>query len=367
MLPADLEDRLRAASEELDRGRATSVTRMALALLGGGLLLAGLILIIAENWEALPRAVKLGGWALLQVGFVAATAQLGRRSSERRYLSEGFAFLSGGWVLAGIALVSQIYHLNARLPNGIWFWLALVLPMVWAVERRMVTLVIFAAVTAGLILEVVQRGSWIEATRVESPWLWLAIPLAGAASISWLPHPVASLRSWVGAWTFIVGNFFLLVLGSTKELDRSDLGGAWAVAAAGLGAALAFPRRILPAAWDPATGRIILIVILTPWALLGAQYDSGTIKDELALGVSWIAQLAVAVLVIRTGAREGSSAWVNLGYLALLAGILTRYFDFFGVFLEGGAALALTGILLLFVLHVLERARRKTLAGGGIS
>jgi uncharacterized membrane protein len=101
--------------------------------------------------------------------------------------------------------------------------------------------------------------------------------------------------------------------------------------------------------------------------LLGSQYDSGSWLDRVAVGIAWIVQLAVAVLVIRAGARSGSESWVNLGYLALLAGILTRYFDFFGDFLEGGAALALTGLLVLFVLYALEKARRRTLGRPAIA
>ena len=77
--------------------------------------------------------------------------------------------------------------------------------------------------------------------------------------------------------------------------------------------------------------------------------------------MAWIAQFAVAILVIRAGARTGSRAWVNLGYLAVLAGVVVRYFDFFGDFLEGGAALALTGVMLLFIVFALEKARRRTL------
>jgi uncharacterized membrane protein len=79
------------------------------------------------------------------------------------------------------------------------------------------------------------------------------------------------------------------------------------------------------------------------------------------VGLSWIAQVVIAVLVIRAGARRGSESWVNLGYLALLAGIVTRYFDFFGDYLRGGTALALTGCLLLFILYALEKSRRRTL------
>jgi uncharacterized membrane protein len=93
---------------------------------------------------------------------------------------------------------------------------------------------------------------------------------------------------------------------------------------------------------------------------LGFEYDAGTIRTT-AVGLAWIVQLVIAVLVIRAGAQRGSESWVNLGYLALLAGILTRYFDFFGDYLQGGFALALTGGLLLFILYALERSRRRTL------
>ena len=94
---------------------------------------------------------------------------------------------------------------------------------------------------------------------------------------------------------------------------------------------------------------------------MGTRYDGALAKDHVAVGLAWVVQFVLAVLAIRAGARGGADSWVNLGYLALLAGILTRYFDFFGDYLQGGAALALTGALLLLVLYVLERARRRTL------
>jgi uncharacterized membrane protein len=125
--------------------------------------------------------------------------------------------------------------------------------------------------------------------------------------------------------------------------------------------AIAQPYRVFSRAWDDLTSRLIVVTSLLPWVLLGSRYDSGFWLDNVAVGVAWITQLAVAVLVIRAGARSGSESWVNLGYLGLLAGILTRYFDFFGDFLEGGTALALTGLLVLFVLFALEKARRRTL------
>lgn len=94
---------------------------------------------------------------------------------------------------------------------------------------------------------------------------------------------------------------------------------------------------------------------------MGREYDRGVFLDGAAVVMAWIVQLGIAILVIREGARNTSESWVNLGYLALLAGIVTRYFDFFGDYLQGGTALALTGGLMLFILYTLETARRRTL------
>jgi uncharacterized membrane protein len=361
LVSADVENALRQSSGQLIQRSTSTVVRTALAGLGGGLLLAGLILIIAENWEALHRSLKLGGWALLQLAFLLAAHHLGRVWPDRPALAEALSFVAGGWMLAGIALVSQIYQLDSRPPNGIWLWLALVLPAAWLLERRAVAAVVFIALAWGLALEARQIDSIFRADRVDGPWIWLGIPLLAACLVSCLPAPPSFIRDWTGFWTFVTANLFLLVLGVGKDLDRSDLGRGWWLAGAGILVGLALPERCLSRAWDPLTSRLILASTLLPWALLGSGYDAGVILDELAVGLSWIAQLVIAILVIRIGARRGSESWVNLGYLALLAGILTRYFDFFRDYLEGGTALALTGGLLLFILYALEKARRRTL------
>jgi uncharacterized membrane protein len=361
LLPADLEARLRESSSRLARHSTGAAVRKALAALGGGLLLAGLILIVAENWEVLHRGVKLGAWAVLQVAFLFAAHHLGRAWPDRPALAEAFSFVAGGWMLAGIALVSQIYELDSRPPNGVWLWLALVLPAAWLLRRQAVAAVVFIALVAGLAMETGQADSFFKAGHAEGPWIWIGLPLLAAVVVSWLPAPARFIPDWTGLWAFGAGNVFLLVLGAAKELDRSDLGDAWWIAGGGILLGLGLPERCLPRAWDALTSRIAIASIFVPWLLLGARYERGVILDELAVGVSWVVQLAIAVLVIRAGARGGSEGWVNLGYLALLAGILTRYFDFFRDLLRGGTALVLTGGLLLFVLYALEKARRRTL------
>ena len=361
LLSAELETALRQSSGQLVKRATVAVVRTALAGLGGGLLIAGLILIVAENWEALHRSLKLGGWALLQLTFLLSAYQLSRAWADRPALAEAMSFVAGGWMLGGIALVSQIYQLDSRPPNGVWLWLVLVLPAAWLLERRAIAAVIFIALVWGLALEAGQIDSIFRADRVDGPWIWIGIPLLAAGLASFLPASARFLREWTGFWTFAAANLFLLVLGASKDLDRSDLGHGWWLAGAGILLGVAIPDRCLSRAWDGLTSRLILVSTFLPWVLMGSRYDAGVIVDELAIGLSWVVQLVIAILVIRAGARRGSESWVNLGYLALLAGILTRYFDFFRDYLEGGAALALTGALLLFILFALEKARRRTL------
>lgn len=359
LLTPELEAQLRASARSVARGGAGAAVRAALALLGGGLLLAGLVLIVAENWEALPRAARLAGWAAVHLAVLVGAVDLGRRL-ERPALAEALTLVAGGWILGGIALVSQLYNLDARPANGLWLWLALLLPLALALPRRATAAAVFVAAVAALAYEVSAPDSLVRAAHADGPWLWLAIPVVAAALAGALPHPLPLVRGWTGVWTFACGQFFLLVLGAAQDLDRSDLGPAWAVAAPALLFAVLLPARVF--SWDAATARLLVLGTLAPWMLLGARHDGGSVKDALAVGLSWMIQLALAALVVRAGARANARGWVNLGYAALLAGILTRYFDFFGAYLEGGLALVMTGLLLLFVLWVLERARRRTLA-----
>jgi uncharacterized membrane protein len=367
LVAPDLETRLRASSEPLLAREGVAWMRWALALLGGGLVLAGLILIVAENWELIPRWGKLAGWAVLQIGFLLAAHESGPRF-ERPYLAEAFTLLAGGWVLAGIALVSQIFHLNSRPANGLWFWLLLILPAAWLLPRVATAWVAFAALVAALIAEVNDAGSLLAAQESHSPWLWLAIPLLAIFAVSWLPRPAPWLRAGLGAWVFVVSQIFILafgvlVQGFSQYFHQNNLGNAWIVAGLGLAAAAVWPVRTLPGAWGDWGARGILVLSLLPWILLGLAFG-GEASDALnlfATGTSWVAQILAALLLIRVANRSSSALWVNLGFLALAAGILTRYFDLFGDYLQGGAALALTGVLVLVVLASLERARRRTL------
>jgi uncharacterized membrane protein len=367
LLSAESEQALRRASGDLIGSSSGNGARTALAAVGAGLLLAGMILIFGQKWEALSGTAKLGAWAVFEIGFLAAAYQIRRAWPDRPGLAEVMGFVAGGWVLAGVILASQIYSLHSRLPNGAWLWLLLVLPLAWFGERRATSIVVFIALLSALALEVREADSLVKVARIDAPWIWIGIPLLALGLTSLLPGWASFLRDWTGLWTFATANLFLLILGVIHRLGRPELGGAWWLVGAGLLFALVWPERCLARSWDRWASRLILAFTFLPWVLLAVRYGDGVIDDIPAVALAWLAQFAIAILVIREGARHGSAAWVNLGYLALLAGVVTRYFDLFGEHLKGGAALVVTGALLLLILFGLEAARRRSLRRGGPS
>jgi hypothetical protein len=280
LLSPELESTLRQSSGQLVQRTTATIVRTALGGLGGGLLLAGLILIVAEDWEALHRSLKLGGWALLQLALLFCAYQLSRAWPERPALAEALSFVAGGWMLGGIALVSQIYQLDSRPPNGIWLWLVLALPAAWLLKQRAIAAIRFVALVWALALEAGQIDSIFRANRIDGPWVWIGIPLLAAGLSSFLPLSARFIREWTRFWTFVAGNLFLLVLGASQDLDRSDLGRGWWLAGAGILVGIAIPGRCLSRAWDTLTSRLILASQFLPWILLGSRYDAGVIRSR---------------------------------------------------------------------------------------
>jgi uncharacterized membrane protein len=365
LLSAEGEATLRRSSGDLIGSSAGNGARTGLAALGAGLLLAGLIVIVGQNWGPLTGTAKLATWALFEIGFLAAAFQIRRAWPDRPGLAGVMGFVAGGGVLAGVVLVSHVYSIHSRLPNGAWLWLLLVLPLAWFGERRATSIVVFIALLSALVLEVREADSVFKVSRIDSPWIWIGIPLLAVGLTSFLPAWASFLRDWTSLWTFATANVFLLILGATHRLDHSEIGGAWWLVGSGLLIALVWPERCLARSWGPPASRLILVFTFLPWVLLGSSgFDVTGSSDTAGIVLAWIGQMVIALLVIRDGARHGSRAWVNVGYLALLAGVVTRYFDFFGEHLKGGAALAVTGALLLAILFGLEAARRRSLRPG---
>ena len=118
-----------------------------ISILGGLLVAAGIVLLIAANWEEIPRAIKLSTGLVLMIG-----AHMGGwrcREGHSNYPKTGEALhLVGSLLFLGnIALVGQVYHLSSRLPNAFLLWRLGIAALPWilrSLAQHILALLAFA-------------------------------------------------------------------------------------------------------------------------------------------------------------------------------------------------------------------------------
>lgn len=136
VLADDAAERVRAWALEKRSSEESGGSKLAQVVVGGlGALMvgAGLLAIIAHNWDMIPRGMRLAGafavMALAQ-GFLGWTLKRGELATA--WVKEVAAMLvmltSGGC----LALVSQIYNLGGDWPDFLLAWVVLNVPVIWA-------------------------------------------------------------------------------------------------------------------------------------------------------------------------------------------------------------------------------------------
>ncbi len=146
---------------------------LAFGILGALLVGLGIILIIAHNWDDLPRTIKTGlaflplVFSQLFCGYV-----LWKKAGERTFRESAatLLFLSVG---ACISLISQIYHIPGNLGNFLLTWMVLCLPLIYVMRSSTASLLYIMGIT-WYVCEVCYWGY----PRKESYWYWLLLAAA---------------------------------------------------------------------------------------------------------------------------------------------------------------------------------------------
>lgn len=342
-----------------------------LGAVGGALVLAGVCLLIGSNWERIDAFSKIAGVILLTGAAHAAGWRLGRPPGRYPRLGDTAHGLGCGFFVAGVALVSQIYHLDARLAGyALCAWLGIA-AVPWLTGSRTAQALSVATALTWLVLETTTRTGWLRLGSREEFWLLaaLAVPVGiglwcfGLSLRATVHARFAALHEMTG---IVLCCGALYVLGFFRHDGRAASGGeavAWApVAVAGILLAAGF----LPA-WRRAVGELRILALwfgicLVPAAGVLAGWD---LQDRgwLWSGLAWASLFALNIAMIRAGLAAGRPGWVNVAVPCIGLNVFTRYFDLFGTMLEGGVFFVVTGLVMLAVVYYLERKRRSLVAG----
>lgn len=344
-----------------------------LAAIGGALFVVGVSLIIKSHWERIGDWVKIGGLVALLSGAYALGWRL--KLSPGNYPKLGDACLMVGAVLflLGIALVSQVFHIDSRPANGVLLWWAGIAAVPWLTRAKGAQ---FVSVVAGLTwlgMEFDATDSWLRLSQQLDRWYgdqFYLFPAAGFLAGAALVNFGTGLR---GGWR---SDF----AGLHEKLGLGLMG--WALYALGFTwSAHSWSRHAMHAVrWQPAAILIVLALTSAGWAVAKnragarqlawlilpgivpvAAYLAGIELGDsgwLWGGLACLAMFLLNIGMIRVGLAEGRESWINLGIAGIALNVVTRYFLLFGTMLEGGVFFIVTGLLVLGLGFILERKRR---------
>ncbi len=415
----------RAILDHVSAQRAgTRYLTYAFSILGVLLLGSGIITYFAANWGVIPKAAKL---VILFGAMWAAYGASGYLFKDAESPQLGQAFLLLGVILFGanIALIAQIYHIDAHFPNGVLLWslgavlaayllrsqpaliAAIVLAALWttlesdwvAGEPHWLFLVLWAA-----FLPLIYQKEWRPSLNVTliALLLW-SLYVFEPIMLSWgKPSPVYLLQLYFLGFLamFLLGMVFATYDRSAPFAATVERYGLFATLACAY--LLTFPRFhvgrefwVEKAVRAPASGTpialtvagIALVVGLALWhrrrsgsaqrpaylvlgqgliaaivALLFVNlFVSGKYGGLIAIGFNLL-YFGGLVWLVYAGMHQDDRFLVNIAFTFFALVLLTRYFDTFWTLLNRSYFFMGGGLLLIGGGYLIERQRRRITA-----
>ena len=383
---------------EQDRRRHMTGLTAILGWLGGAVIVVGVILLVAANWESIPGFVKIAGFLALLAG--AHGGALWIRWKEKPYplTASALHFIGAGLVLAGVGLIAQVYNLHDRPPDGVLVWVIAIVPLAVLLESAPIAVMSIVAVLVWGHMEGAFSGSPLEMPDSFAAHIMLEIglgvalfgfagllrrrneTLAAALRVSGLVL-VAALLYVCGFYRYWSDNPHSSYYWTHSNVSFSINLPFAALAHGAIGLTLGW-RRIIEGSRTMRALLIGLLAVVLAIAAVAAAADVSLLPrgpeiEQWQFGWSshcdlvewvvsvaaWLAWFALSAWCLVHGTTSGAKGLVNLGVVGVGLGVVTRFFDLAGglastgwMFILGGAALFGTG-------WAMERWRRRLIRG----
>ena len=348
----------------------------------------GLLSFIAANWDALPPWLKIAVIVGFYLASVAAAYCLERRG--RKLGAELLLFLSGFLLLGGLALISQIFHLQGSPAGLLGTWLLVYAPT-FLLVRSLPVYLLYEAVSVVYInmlyfdatpaRHMSEGFRFFDVRTLFSPYQPLLVMALLVAAAWWVWNDERALsegtlpkgtlqrgekskltRFFVGGASrriffsnFVILNWFtwMCVLNSTGRTVLPFVFGTLLI-----GAAISFTAWKLDAADLDWQGLLcigacgIALSFSWIWEIRGSFYEERPVFEAFMSSV-----LFAAYLVYRIARRQRNGAFAVFLFCALLA---RWYFDMFYSFMSKSFFFTLGGVLLLLLAFFFRRWSKKT-------
>ena len=334
--------------------------------LGAVVLGLGVILLLAYNWDAIPRFGKLALIFGSVLGAHAGAARLRQLDGWRPLVGEAVALLGTMLYGAGIWLVAQVYNIDEHYPNGFLYWGLGALAMAWAMDSVPQAIAAAVVLTCWGCAEVFGFHN-----AIDSAWWLVAL---GVGALAWRKRSavlwsvvLASLYvlilSHAGFWGDESGVYFsalalsVAVIAGRRLMEAGRRESAFGKVTSFFGYAgfmicaylmtFEFPaRHILQWALPPDPGWGAWLCPITIFYSLGISLIDQWQSYELATYAFNLVVLGTAAAWMVRGCRSGRLLPTILGSLVLAVLVFARYFDLFENLAARGTAFLVLGAIL---------------------
>lgn len=316
-----------------------------LSMFAAALIAASLLMLVAANWEAIPRIVRVGGiFALIWIFHGAAFAA---RSWGADRIAAASLVLGAATFGGAIALIGQLYHLSGDTFSAMFLWFT-----VTAVSAALFRSGALAVVAGALSLVAfgVSFDSFGWDVTGHGVWTWW--PPLGAVAIFALAH-------WTGAYRAKHIGYLLLLcwLWWVAIIDR-DL--AWALSIALVATivffALTMPRSPLAALHrrlGASAGFYALLLAFSAFAFVQVR-----VLDAMAVALLGVALLGLAIAAIALEGRDNGAVRF-LAYAAFAAEILYLSYETIDSILGTSAFFLLSGLVVAVLAFLVVRLEKR--------
>jgi uncharacterized membrane protein len=359
-----------------------------ISFVGAMLVAAGIVLLIAANWQEIPRDVKLGAGLILMLGAHAGgwwlrenpltpslSPSVGERVSEGRVrgnyrkTGEALHLLGSLLFLGNIALVGQIYHLSTRPPNAFLVWWAGIAALPWLLRSKAQHLLALLAFGIWFGCEINQEDSRV---RLSDESQVLAYALLGLvyAGLGYVLRrsafaSFAKVTEQVGLIAFLVFAYPLTWQGFLDGYHNAVTSSYWilpslaaaAVALVALGAKNLELNRQWRWTWGLSlaiAAGLLVAAFFAPRERVWGWHQNLTPLNALAA----LALFVFCLLQIQVGLQERSAFLVNLGVVFVALVIIAAYIGLFGTMARTGLMFVVSGVFLIVFGVYLEKKRR---------
>lgn len=350
----DTKQKLQVFAQSYERKSVTSFLNI-VGLFGGIAIILGAILIVSHNWYKIPNLIKISAYISILAGFHILAYRLSETHSK---ISRIIYFIAAGYVLAGIGLVAQIYHLSSKNGGAYLMWFFMILPMAILLRDEWLG-----------IMSMLGFYSWVNInanlnfhTNWQSEIIFIT---ASFSSMILLPRTLNRLSDSFDH-VKLIGYIFLglmtLIMGFSHEVFSRELD--WislhpvTVAIIGFNVICLtthFVRNFRSKAkisdFVQMPESIIMVLAIIP---LATYLDQKILISVLY----WAVWFWGSWLMIYKGEMERSRGLINLGIWCVMIGLIARFLDLVGTMLFTGSMFILFGIVLITIAFIGEKYRK---------